>query len=83
MIEIDVDEFEPDIHLEEAARRGEVIWLTMFGRPVAEVKPLPGILEPRPPVPPPGAAVGQGQILPGAFDPWEDDAPDPPEGKKG
>jgi hypothetical protein len=84
MIEMELDDFivMPDQHLEKAAREGETIILVEFGRKVGEVKPLPGILEPRP-RPQLGSAVGQGKILPGCFDPLPDDILDAFEGKNG
>lgn len=51
MIEIELYNFSPGYHLLEAAKKGETILLIEWGKPVAEVKPLPGILEP-PSLPP-------------------------------
>lgn len=52
MIEMEMSKFIPAMHLREAAQTGETILLTQWGKPVAEVKPLPAILESRPIAPP-------------------------------
>jgi hypothetical protein len=62
MIEMEMSKFLPAMHLREAAQKGETILLTRFGKPVAEVKPLPAILERPESLPPPGSMPGADQI---------------------
>jgi len=71
MIELEMDRFGSMTrrHLIDAARRGETIVLTLFGRPVAEVKPLPAVLEPQPRAAPGAMADQILYIHPNAFDP--------------
>jgi hypothetical protein len=78
MIQIDIEKFEEFMldYLEQAARQGETLLVCdIDGEPIAEVKPLPGLLKPKPP-PQLGSAQGLIEIRPDCFDPLPDDVLD-------
>jgi hypothetical protein len=84
MIRIDIEKFEEFKldHLEQAARQGETLLVCdIDGEPIAEVKPLPALLKPKP-ARQLGSALGEGLILPNCFDPLPDDVHDEFEGTK-
>jgi antitoxin (DNA-binding transcriptional repressor) of toxin-antitoxin stability system len=68
-------------YLEAGAKNDEVFVLHENGKPVAEVRPLPGILEPRPRPTSDEEAARKAVIAADAFDPLPEDMLDAFEGK--